>query len=114
MSGRIFASGWSFRLQRCARCRAHATRSDRERAMKKTAGFLAVAAAVAMALPAEAQICAGYPTGDRGLYFGARADFPENVDSYGVEANYNFSGPLGVYGGLNVLSAEDEEDGDES
>jgi hypothetical protein len=82
--------------------------------MKKTAGFLAVAAAVAMALPAEAQICAGYPTGDRGLYFGARADFPDNVDSYGVEANYNFSGPLGVYGGLNVLSAEDEDDGDES
>lgn len=82
--------------------------------MKKTAGFLALAAAVAMALPAEAQICAGYPTGDRGLYFGARADFPDNVDSYGVEANYNFSGPLGVYGGLNVLSAEDEDDGDES
>jgi hypothetical protein len=82
--------------------------------MTKTAGFLAVAATVAMALPVQAQICAGYPTGDRGLYFGGRADFPDNADSYGVEANYNFSGPLGVYGGLNVLSAEDEEDGDES
>lgn len=82
--------------------------------MKKTAGFLAVAAAMAMAVPAGAQVCAGYPTGDRGLYFGGRADFPDNVDSYGVEANYNFSGPLGVYGGLNVLSAEDDEVDDES
>lgn len=79
--------------------------------MKKTAGFLAVAATVALALPAEAQICAGYPTGDRGMYFGARADFPDNVDSYGVEANYNFSGPLGVYAGLNVLSAEEDSGG---
>ena len=56
---------------------------------------------------AQAQVCAGYPTGDRGMYFGGRADFPENADSYGVEANYNFSGPLGVYGGLNVISGED-------
>lgn len=76
--------------------------------MKKTAGFLAAAAAVALAVPAQAQICAGYPTGDRGMYFGGRADFPENADSYGVEANYNFSGPLGVYGGLNVISGEDD------
>lgn len=78
-----------------------------------TAGFLAVAATVAFAASVEAQICAGYPTGDRGMYFGARADFPENVDSYGVEANYNFSGPLGVYAGLNVLSAEDDEGDDD-
>ncbi|HEV3050223.1 MAG TPA: outer membrane beta-barrel protein [Longimicrobium sp.] len=82
--------------------------------MKKTAGFLAAAAAVALAAPAQAQICAGYPTGDRGMYFGGRADFPENADSYGVEANYNFSGPLGVYGGLNVISGEDDADDDES
>ncbi len=78
-----------------------------------TAGFLAVAATVAFAASAEAQICAGYPTGDRGMYFGGRVDFPENVDSYGVEANYNFSGPLGVYGGLNVLSAEDDAGDDD-
>lgn len=82
--------------------------------MTKTAGFLAAFATVALAGTAQAQICAGYPTGDRGLYFGARGDFPDDVDSYGVEANYNFSGPLGVYGGLNVLSAEDDEGDDES
>ena len=76
--------------------------------MTKTAGILAAVATVAFAGTAQAQICAGYPTGDRGMYFGGRADFPENADSYGVEANYNFSGPLGVYGGLNVISAEEE------
>ena len=81
--------------------------------MNKTAGFLAAVATVAFAGTAQAQICAGYPTGDRGMYFGARADFPEDLDSYGVEANYNFSGPLGVYGGLNVISAEDEVEGEE-
>ncbi|HEX6368346.1 MAG TPA: hypothetical protein VF006_05405 [Longimicrobium sp.] len=80
--------------------------------MTKTAGFLAAVATVALAATAEAQICAGYPTGDRGMYFGGRADFPENLDSYGVEANYNFSGPLGVYAGLNVISAE-EDTGDD-
>ncbi|HEY0017210.1 MAG TPA: outer membrane beta-barrel protein [Longimicrobium sp.] len=81
--------------------------------MNKTAGFLAAVATVAFASTAQAQICAGYPTGDRGMYFGARADFPEDLDSYGVEANYNFSGPLGVYGGLNVISAEDEDEGED-
>lgn len=85
--------------------------------MNKTAGFLAAVATVAFASTAQAQICAGFPTNDRGMYFGGRADFPEDVDSYGVEANYNFSGPLGVYAGLNVLSedgdAEDEESEDE-
>ena len=79
--------------------------------MTKTAGFLAAVATVAFAATADAQICAGYPTGDRGMYFGARADFPEDLDSYGVEANYNFSGPLGVYGGLNVISFDGEGEG---
>ncbi|WP_420125350.1 outer membrane beta-barrel protein [Longimicrobium sp.] len=82
--------------------------------MNKTAGFLAAVATVAFASTAQAQICAGFPTSDRGLYFGGRADFPENTDSYGVEANYNFSGPLGVYGGLNVLSADGDNDDEES
>lgn len=81
---------------------------------KATTGALAALATLALATSAQAQICAGYPSSDRGFYFGARADFPEDIDSYGVEANYNFSGPLGVYGGLNVISAEDESEGDES
>ncbi|MBW3571766.1 MAG: outer membrane beta-barrel protein [Gemmatimonadetes bacterium] len=81
--------------------------------MTKTAAFLAAVATAAFAGTAQAQICAGYPTGDRGMYFGARADFPQDLDSYGVEANYNFSGPLGVYGGLNVISAEEEVEGED-
>ncbi|HEU0302296.1 MAG TPA: hypothetical protein VFR37_22755, partial [Longimicrobium sp.] len=81
---------------------------------KATAGFVAAVATVALAGTAQAQVCAGYPTGDRGMYFGGRADFPENLDSFGVEANYNFSGPLGVYGGLNVISTESDATDDDS
>lgn len=79
--------------------------------MKKAILF-AAAATVALAGTAQAQICASYPSSDRGFYFGGRADFPEAIDSYGVEANYNASGPLGVYGGLNVRSLEDVDDSD--
>lgn len=81
---------------------------------KSVAGLVAAFATVALANTAEAQICAGYPSSDRGFYFGARADFPEDLDSYGVEANYNFSGPLGVYAGLNVLSVEDGTEGEDN
>lgn len=81
---------------------------------KATAGLLAAVATITLADVAQAQVCAGYPSSDRGFYFGARADFPEDLDSYGVEANYNFSGPLGVYGGLNVISAEEEGEDDDS
>lgn len=78
----------------------------------KKAMLFAAAATVALAGTAQAQICAGYPSSDRGFYFGGRADFPDAMDSFGVEANYNASGPLGVYGGLNVVSFEDVDDTD--
>lgn len=81
---------------------------------KSVAGLFAAVATLAFAGTAQAQICAGYPSSDRGFYFGGRADFPDGGDSYGVEANYNFSGPLGVYAGLNVLSDEDAGEDDES
>jgi len=81
---------------------------------KSVAGLFAAVATLAFAGTAQAQICAGYPSSDRGFYFGGRIDFPEDVDSYGVEANYNFSGPLGVYAGLNVLSDQDAGEDDES
>jgi hypothetical protein len=81
---------------------------------KSVAGLFAAVATLAFAGTAQAQICAGYPSSDRGFYFGARADFPDETDSYGVEANYNFSGPLGVYAGLNVISAEDGEEGEDN
>jgi hypothetical protein len=78
----------------------------------KKAILLAAAATVALAGTAQAQICASYPSSERGFYFGGRADFPEGGDSFGVEANYNAAGPLGVYGGVNVLSIEDVDDSD--
>ena len=81
--------------------------------MKKTAaGLLAVVISVALPAALPAQICAGFPTSDRGLSFGARADFPEGLDSWGVDASYNASGPLSVFGGMNVVSVEDLDDSD--
>jgi hypothetical protein len=82
--------------------------------MKKSAGLLAALATVAFAGSAQAQICAGFPTADRGFYFGGRADFPEGGDSFGVEANYNASGPLSVFGGLDVVSTEGVDDSDQN
>jgi hypothetical protein len=82
--------------------------------MKKSAGLLAALATVAFAGSAQAQICAGFPTADRGFYFGGRADFPNGGDSFGVEANYNASGPLSVFGGLNVTSTEGVDDSDQN
>lgn len=79
--------------------------------MKKSV-LLAAAATFALAGSAQAQVCAGYPSSDRGFYFGGRADFPDELNSLGVEANYNAAGPLGVYGGLNVVSVEDLDDSD--
>ena len=73
--------------------------------MKKSV-LLAVVATAALAVSAQAQVCAGFPSSDRGFYFGGRVDFPEDVDSYGVEAAYNASGPGSLFGGLNVVSGE--------
>lgn len=75
---------------------------------KSTVGMLAALAAVGFAQAAEAQICAGFPSSERGFYFGGRMDFPAGDEtSLGVEAAYNAAGPLSVFGGLNVLSYED-------
>ncbi|HLM68886.1 MAG TPA: hypothetical protein VK358_15210, partial [Longimicrobium sp.] len=76
----------------------------------KKAILLAAAATVALAGTAQAQACAGFPSSDRGFYFGGRADFPEGGDSYGVEAAYNAAGPLSVFGGLNVVSADGSDE----
>ncbi|MBB4636217.1 outer membrane beta-barrel protein [Longimicrobium terrae] len=79
---------------------------------KAAAGLFAVLATAALAGTASAQVCAGFPSSDRGFYFGGRADFPEDQDSFGVEANYNAAGPIGVYGGLNVITIDEVEDSD--
>lgn len=74
---------------------------------KSSVCMLAAVAAVGLAQVAEAQVCAGFPSSDRGFYFGGRADFPQAENtSLGVEAAYNAAGPLSVFGGLNVRSHE--------
>ena len=80
--------------------------------MKKTTVVLSAFAAVALANTVQAQVCAGFPASERGFYFGGRADFPEGGDSFGVEAAYNASGPLSVFGGLNVVSVDGVDDSD--
>jgi hypothetical protein len=78
---------------------------------KSTVGILAAVAAVGFAQAAEAQLCAGFPSSQRGFYFGGRMDFPSGSDnSLGVEAAYNAAGPLAVFGGLNVIDHGDHSD----
>lgn len=74
--------------------------------MKKTTLALAALAAATLAGSAQAQVCASYPTVDRGISLNGRIDFPDDLDSFGVEASYNAAGPLSVFGGVNVLSAD--------
>lgn len=80
--------------------------------MQKKIVFGMAAALSLVAGAAQAQICAGYPTGMAGFYFGARADFPEGLNSAGVEAAYNFAGPLAIQGGMDIVSVEDVDDSD--
>ena len=78
--------------------------------MKKTTLAAALLAAATLAGSAQAQVCASYPTVDRGFSLGGRIDFPDGFDQFGVEASYNAAGPLSVFGGLNVLSGQGAND----
>lgn len=78
--------------------------------MKKTTLAIAALAAATLAGSAQAQVCASYPTVDGGFSLGGRIDFPDDLDSFGVEASYNARGPLSVFGGLNVVSVEGVDD----
>lgn len=71
---------------------------------------IAVVAAATLAGSAQAQVCASYPTVDNGFSLGGRIDFPEDLDSFGVEGSYNARGPLSVFAGLNVLSLDGGDD----
>jgi hypothetical protein len=83
----------------------------RKSAIRATVLTVAALAAVVVTNAAEAQICAGFPAPERGFYFGGRIDFPPSpLNSLGVEAAYNAAGPLSVFGGLNVLT-HDNDDG---
>jgi hypothetical protein len=76
---------------------------------------IGMAAALSMtAGAAQAQICAGFPTGPSGLYFGGRVDFPQELNSVGVEAAYNPVGPIGINGGMDIVSVEDLDDSDQN
>lgn len=81
--------------------------------MKKLTFGLAAVATLAFAGTAQAQICAGFPTIDRGFSFGASVQLPEGADFgdvYGVEASYNASGPLALFGGLTVADGGSGDD----
>ena len=78
--------------------------------MKKTTLAIAALAAATLAGSAQAQVCASYPTVDGGFSLGGRIDFPEDLDSFGVEGSFNPRGPLSVFGGLNVVSRDDVDD----
>jgi hypothetical protein len=67
-----------------------------------------------LASPAAAQICASFPTMERQFSFGASLGFPEGGDQWGVEASYNFLGPLAFFGGMDVFSAEGGDESDET
>jgi hypothetical protein len=82
--------------------------------MKKTTLAAALVAAATLAGSAQAQVCASFPTVDRGFSLGGRIDFPEGLDQFGVEASLNAAGPLSVFGGLNVISGDDDNGGDDS
>jgi hypothetical protein len=84
--------------------------------MKKTTLAAALLAAATLSGSAQAQVCAGFPTVDRGFSLGGRLDFLDGENSFGVDASLNAAGPLSIFGGLNVLpddetiTADDRDD----
>ena len=68
--------------------------------MKKAPFVLAAALAAGISGTAAAQVCNGFPTSPGQYSVAAVGNFPKNVDEFGVEASYHFSGPLAVNGGI--------------
>ncbi len=81
--------------------------------MKKTTLAAALVAAATLAGSAQAQVCASYPTVDRGFSLSGRIDFPDEADQFGVEASYNAAGPLSVFGGVNVIDTGGDDSNDQ-
>lgn len=68
--------------------------------MKKTSvSLLAAVAALSLAGTASAQVCAGFPTMDGQFSLAAVANFPEDIDEFGVEGSYNTAGPIALNAG---------------
>jgi hypothetical protein len=74
--------------------------------MTKRVGALTATVLALSALPAAAQICAGFPTVDRQFTFGAELDFPSGASEWGVEASYNAAGPLTGFFGVDILTPD--------
>lgn len=78
--------------------------------MKTRVSLLAAAAALTIAGSASAQICAGFPTMDGQFSLAGVANFPDNIDEFGVEGSYNLAGPLALNAGYLNSSGSDEAD----
>jgi hypothetical protein len=72
--------------------------------------LVTMAAAFAFLLPglAEAQVCAGYASPPGSLAAGANIATPTGGSSIGVEASYDFTNPLGVFAGFNLVRPDGE------
>jgi hypothetical protein len=70
----------------------------------------AVVAGLAFSVPAvlDAQVCAGYAAMPGSLSAGANVANPPGGSSLGMEASYNFTNPLGVFGSFNLVRPEGE------
>lgn len=79
-----------------------------ESSMRKiTACALCLLALAGSARAAGAQACAGLPTVDGQLSFGASAYLPTAGTQWGAEASYDAAGPYSFFGGLTVVSPDD-------
>lgn len=77
--------------------------------MKKTSLSVAAAfAALAFAGTASAQVCNGFPTLDGQFSIGAFAQFPEDVNVFGVDGSYNIAGPLALNAGYQYSKVDFE------
>jgi hypothetical protein len=74
--------------------------------MKKIS-LLASLAALALAGNATAQVCNGFPTVDGQASLSVLANFPKDIDEFGVEGSYDLAGPLAV----NAAYIRDSADG---
>jgi hypothetical protein len=71
---------------------------------------MAVAATVAFAGAAQAQVCVGFPTLAGQFSLDAFAGFPEDADVFGVNGSYNLAGPVAVNGTVQVWSPDGDGD----
>jgi hypothetical protein len=74
--------------------------------------FSVVALSTLAAAPAAAQVCNGFANAPGQLAVAASAHFPEELNSFGAEASYNFRNPLAVNAGYRNTTARGEAGGE--